>query len=135
MPIWLSGISHKQIDTEVYEINISGYGTAEVGPYSEICRRTGGGSDLEAHHIVAKEHLRMVRSSYNEYDAPSIAITSNFHRVISARIGAEQIYIGSRPRDGIVEASNRDILDLYNKVYTWHTHLPELYKIAENILK
>jgi hypothetical protein len=43
------------------------------------------------HHIVEKEHLRMVPTRFTEMNAPAVAIPWDMHRrLISPRLTAEQ---------------------------------------------
>jgi hypothetical protein len=132
---WLFGINSKHIKGNIFEINVNGYGPADVGPYRELKRYIGVNSGLECHHIVEVEHLKIISTLFSEENAPSIAIPQTLHRaLISPRFTAEMNVFGGR-RGGIAEGiSKKEILDLYNQVYTWHTDFKELFLIATNIL-
>jgi hypothetical protein len=135
---WLTGIPAKQITGNIYEIKINGYGPADVGPYMELqkyLKGKRGSSNLEAHHIVAVEHLNMIRTRYSKNDAPSVAIPQSLHRsIMSSRITGEQRYLGGRPKGGKVAASKSEVLDLYKQIYTWHTKFHELFDISRRII-
>ncbi len=135
---WLSGIPAKQIASSIFEININGYGPADVGPYRKLSRYLKGRSGvymLEAHHIVGIEHLKMIMTRYSENDAPSVAIPQSLHRTImNSRISGEQKYLGGRPRGGKFDASKAEVLDLYKQIYTWHTPFRELFHISKKVI-
>jgi hypothetical protein len=158
-PTWLNGISAKAVAPHIWEIEITGYGAADVGPYAEarkyadrlrierLARARGqqlrselpayvDGAPLEAHHIVGREHLEFTSPLYSDSDAPAVIITAAMHRkLISPRITAEQNYLGGRPRDGRVFATAAEVRSLYKLVYTGHTPFIELFRVAHNILK
>ncbi len=136
MNTWLFGINSKHIKGNIFEINVKGYGPADVGPYRELKNYVGVNSGLECHHIVEVEHLGIINTKFNEENAPSIAIPQSLHRqLVSPRFTAEMNVFGGR-RGGIAEGiTKKEILDLYNQVYTWHTDFRELYLIANNILE
>ena len=134
-PIWLSDLPATPISTEVWEIHITGFGPAEVGPYVDLRRFMKGRKGIEAHHIVAVEHLKMISTGYTEENAPAVLIPESLHqKVVSPRIAAEQNYLGGRPRDGKAQATRGEILMLYREVYTWHMDFKELFSIAQRIL-
>ncbi|RKZ11081.1 hypothetical protein DRQ50_14015 [bacterium] len=132
---WLIGIPARPISTGIYEIHITGYGPADVGAYDDLLRHVGRGSGLECHHIVEKEHLRMISTRFTERQAPAVAIPQDLHRkLISPRFTAEQTTLGGR-HGGRAEVSKAELLDLYEQVYRWHTPFTELYAIARQILR
>lgn len=134
-PIWLSDLAAKPISKGIWEIYITGFGPAEVGPYVDLRSFAKDQKGLEAHHIVAGEHLKMVVTGYTEANAPAVLLPTSLHqKVVSPRINAEQNYLGGRPRDGKAQATRSEILRLYREVYTWHTDFKELYAIAKSIL-
>ena len=132
---WLFGIPARQVSGNIYEIHITGYGMAEVGPYVDLRKYVGVGTTLECHHIVEKEHLKMVATRFTENNAPAVAILADFHRkLMSPRFTAEQGVLGGR-RGGKVSVSKSELLELYKQVYTWHTQCRELYAIAQKVLR
>ena len=132
---WLFGIQARHISGNIHEINITGYGPADVGPYDELRRHVGRASGLECHHIVEKEHLRMVPTRFTEMNAPAIAIPWDMHRrLISPRLTAEQRYLGGR-HGGKALVGKQELLGLYREAYTWHTPFRELYAIARQVLR
>jgi hypothetical protein len=134
-PVWLCNLAAKPISDAVWEIDIKGYGPADVGPYQRLVRYRGAREGLDAHHIVGVEHLRMVRTAYGEADAPAVLIPTCLHRqVINSCITGGQEQLGGRPRDGKARAGRHEILALYRQLYTWHTNFEELFAIAESVL-
>ncbi|AUT62198.1 hypothetical protein C2L65_21400 [Paraburkholderia terrae] len=78
--------------------------TAEVGPYTDLRRFMRGRKGIQAHHIVAIEHLEIVSTGYTEANAPAVLIPESLHqKVVSPRITAEQNYLGGR-RGGKAQA-------------------------------
>lgn len=157
-PNWLSGIRATVVAPGIWEIEITGYGPADVGAYADAVRyadrlrlerlaHAAGRARrnplpayaeavaLEAHHVVGREHLEYTRGPYSGDDAPAVVISAEMHRkLISPRITAEQNVLGGRPRDGRASATPREVLKLYKTVYTWHTPFVELYHIARNVI-
>lgn len=134
MKDWLMDIPARQLSADIYEISITGYGPAEVGPYSRLLRHVGRGSGLECHHIVEAEHLELISSPYTERNAPAVAIPRRLHRqLISPRFTAEMNPLGGR-RGGKAEVTKSELRLLYREVYTWHTPFRELYVIARRII-
>lgn len=130
---WLFGIPARPVSGDVYEIRITGYGPADVGPYDELLRHVGQASGLECHHIVEAEHLRMVPTRFTERSAPAVAIPRDMHRrLISPRFTAEHGPLGGR-HGGKARVSRPELLELYWQVYTWHTPFRELYTIAQQV--
>lgn len=136
MNSWLFGIISKHIQGNIFEINVTGYGPADVGPYSELKKFIGKNSGLECHHIVGVEHLRATNTMFIEHNAPAIAIPSSLHRrLVSPRFTAEMNVFGGRKGGIAVGITKKEILDLYKQVYTWHSPFRELYLIAAKILE
>ena len=132
---WLSELVSHPLAPNVWEISITGFGLAEVGSYASLNAFRGERTGIEAHHIVAVEHLEIVNTLYNKVTAPAVLIPRCLHRkLISPRITAEQNSLGGRPRDGKPQASREEILMLYREVYTWHSPFKELYVIAKSVL-
>lgn len=132
---WLAGIQARPLSGNIYEINITNYGPADVGPYDELLRHVGRASGLECHHIVEKEHLQMVPTRFNDKNAPAVAIPMSMHRqLMSPRLTAEQVYLGGR-HNGKAAVSKLELLELYKQVYTWHMPFHELYTISQHILR
>lgn len=135
MRSWLDGVRYRETGLDLYEIEITGYGPADVGPYDKLLKHVGRGSGLECHHIVEAEHLEMVGSAFTHATGPSVAIPWKLHRaLISPRITGELNSYGGR-RGGKVDLTIRELLELYRDVYSWHTPYRELYRIAENVLR
>lgn len=132
---WLSGIPARLVRGDVYEIEITGYGPADVGPYDELRRHVGRGSGLECHHIVEQEHLEAHPTRFRPQDAPAVAIPWQMHRrLISPRFTAETNYLGGR-HGGKLPVTRGELLELYRQVYLWHTPFRELYLIAQQVLR
>lgn len=133
---WLEGIGARDLAPMVWEIDINGYGPADVGAYAALKKYVGDRTGLDAHHIVGVEHLKLVETPYTVETAPAVSIPKCLHnRVISPRITAEQNYLGGRPRGGKFEVTRAEIVMLYREVYEWHTAFKELFVIAENVLR
>ncbi|TCG06573.1 hypothetical protein BZM27_25265 [Paraburkholderia steynii] len=78
--------------------------TAEVGPCTDLRRFMRGRKGIQAHHIVAIEHLEIATTAYTEANAPAVLIPESLHqKVVSPRITAEQNYLGWR-RGGKAQA-------------------------------
>ena len=132
---WLYGLKARHIAGHIYEIRITGYGPADVGPYVELLRYVGRASGLECHHIVETEHLLMFPTRFTANNAPAVAIPKDLHRkLVSPRFTVEQKYLGGR-QGGKAEVSKRELVELYEAVYTWHTEFRELYAIARRVLE
>lgn len=132
---WLFGVPAQKITDHIYRIDLTGYGPADVGPYDKLRHYVGRNSGLECHHIVEDEHLRIISTPYFHANGPSVAIPAAFHRqLISPRFTAEMNALGGRRGGLAVDITKDELLELYEAVYTWHTSLVELYRIARNIL-
>lgn len=135
-PNWLKGVQPiRHVKGGIWEIELTGYGRTLVGPYSELARYLETqGFDEEAHHIVGKEHLQDVRTSYTARNAPSVALERRLHSsLVSGRITAEQTYLGGR-RGGRATVTRTEVADLYRDIYTFHTDFHELASITDNVL-
>ena len=136
-PPWLSGVKIvKHVQGNIYDINVTGYGPAEVGPFRELqdyLAAQGRSKAEQAHHIVGREHLADVSTPYNDANAPSVALENGTHNVISTRITSEQKVLGGR-RGGRPGVTKGEIAELYQNVYTQDTPFKELSTIADNIL-
>jgi hypothetical protein len=132
----LFGILSKQVQGNIYEIDVTGYGPADVGPYTELKRFIGRNSGLECHHIVEVEHLAVITFSFTKLNAPSIAIPGCLHRkLVSPRFTAEMNVFGGRKGGIVTGVTKNEILALYKQVYTFHTPFRELYHIVKNMVR
>src|SRR3954464_6820017 len=101
MNTWLQGVQSKHLQGNIYEIDVTGYGPGDVGPYAELKKYIGLKSGLECHHIVEVEHLKIFTTLYTQQNAPSVAIPESLHRsLVSPRFTAEMNVLGGR-RGGI----------------------------------
>jgi hypothetical protein len=136
-PSWLQGVKiTRHVSGNIYEINLTSYGPTEVGPYSELSAylaAQGRSSKEQAHHIVGTEHLRDVHASYNEANAPCVALENGTHNAVSTRITSVQNELGGR-RGGRPVVSRLEIAGLYREVYTLDTQFKELSTISNNVL-
>lgn len=131
---WVIGIPAKKIADGIYEIHITGYGLADVGPYKELLKHVGVGSGLECHHIVEVEHLDMIHTGFTKDNAPAVAIPADMHReLLSPRFTAEQGFLGGR-YGGKAIVTKGELLELYEQIYTEHTPFKELFCIATHVL-
>jgi hypothetical protein len=132
---WLFGIPSRQLSGNIFEIHITGYGPADVGPYAELVRHVGKASGLQCHHIVEEEHLELVPTRFTLRNAPAVAIPWEMHTsLVSPRFTAEQLYLGGR-HGGKAPVTKQELLALYKNVYMWHTPFRELFSIAQLILR
>jgi hypothetical protein len=139
---WLRGLSVRETSPDIFDLNVTGYGPAEVGPHGDLrekrrsaeVAKTYGDTLMEAHHIVESEHLAFARVAFRHHDAPSVLIPADMHRkLINSRFIAELNSFGGR-RGGLPEMSRAELLSLYRAIYTWHTPFRELFRIVQNIL-
>jgi uncharacterized protein DUF4157 len=136
-PPWLQGVKvTRHVKGNIYEIQLTGYGPTEVGPHSELSAylsAQGRSAKEQAHHIVGREHLGDVSTTYSDASAPSVALENGTHNAVSARITSVQNELGGR-RGGRTVITRQEVAGLYREVYTVDTNFKELYSIADNVL-
>jgi hypothetical protein len=135
VPAWLRGVNViRWVTGDIFEINLTGYGPAYVGPYNQLqpfLSQQGLGE--QAHHVVGQEHLSDVPTGYTNDTAPAVGLEDNTHAAVSARITSEQGVLGGR-RGGRPIVTRAEIGELYHNVYSQDTGFVELNIISDNVL-
>jgi hypothetical protein len=134
-PAWLNGVRVvRWVTGGIYEINLTTYGPAFVGPYTELrAYLKAQGIAEEAHHIVGREHLGDVPTGFTDANAPSVGLEGNIHDAISTYIGAGQKELGGR-RGGRAAVTHAEVGERYHDVYSTVLDFPELNVISDNVL-
>jgi hypothetical protein len=135
-PAWLSGVTARHVQGNIWEVDFSVGGPHYVGPYDELTAFVKkAGLIADAHHIVGGEHLQDLESSFTYQKAPAVAIEPGLHeKVITPRIGAEQAAVGGR-RGGRATLGPEEVASMYRAAYSEQAPFGELANIAGNIVR
>jgi Domain of unknown function (DUF4157) len=139
-PAWLGSFSAGAIHVQgdIWDIKVPSLrGDTWVGPYDQLSifiNKQGYGGQLEAAHIIGREHLSDISSGYPGDKAPCVAVPKELHATwtkMTTDLQKQQLGGRTTKSTGRPVVTAKDVEGLYNDLYSAH---PELREFAHNIV-